>query len=57
MLTEGADIPAEDAVKKGLYWTKPTELTATAPTAGLKLQVVEVTDTADGQTALKIQVL
>ena len=57
MFTEGADIPAADAIKRGLYWTKPTELTATAPTTGLKLKVVEVTDTADGQTALKIQVL
>ena len=44
-------------IKTGLYWTAPTTFTTTAPTTGLKLQVVELTDTADGQAAFKIQVL
>jgi hypothetical protein len=47
---------ADDAVKNGLYWTA-AGLVADKPTEGLVLQVVEITDTADGQDALKIQVL
>lgn len=58
MLSDGTDLSTyTTAITTGLYWTAPTTLTTAAPTSGLKLRVVEVTDTADGQTALKIQVL
>ena len=57
MFTE-TGVEVEDAkIATGLYWTAPATFATAAPTTGLKLQVVELTDTADGQAALKIQVL
>ena len=57
MFSETGVTVHETKIKTGLYWTAPTTFTTTAPTTGLKLQVVELTDTADGQAAFKIQVL
>lgn len=56
MISEDGTEIADGAVEAGLYWTA-AGLVAAKPTAGLVLQVVEITDTADGQDALKIQVL
>lgn len=45
------------AIEAGQYWKGETTVEAGAPEKGPKLLVAEVTDTADGQDALKIQVL
>lgn len=61
MLTDASSIGDTEvsAIKEGkLYWTAPTTISSLeAKPEGLALQVVEITDTADGQTALKIQVV
>lgn len=57
MLTDGTSLD-DTQVATGLYWTAPTKVSTTAVVdAKLTLKVVEITDTADGQTALKIQVV
>ena len=56
MISEDGTEIADGAVEAGLYWTA-AGLVAEKPASGLVLQVVEITDTADGQDALKIQVL
>lgn len=54
MLTNGQDLATVEAgLATGMYLQADGSVAATAT----KFQVVEITDTADGQTALKIQVL